>query len=181
LANSGDYSALIHLLFHAPSAVAIIGSNPGADGSGKGISGIAADVAAELGSAGKRVVVVPVATLLRMNPITVPDETSFTRGNAPHVWIWPESAGLRIEFFKPEADSGRGNWLQSLRRHFDSVILDCPRVSGTPGVTEVAAMADAAVIAVEAGRTSKQQIREEQAALQIRGARVVGCILIERS
>jgi Mrp family chromosome partitioning ATPase len=126
-------------------------------------------------------VIVPVHRLLRMNPITPPDETAFAPGNVPQVWLWPAPVGQKIEFFKPRESDDRGSWLDSLRRTFDSVLLDCPHVDGAPGVTEVGAMADAAVLAVEAGVTSKQQIQQNQRALQLRGAKVAGSILIQRS
>jgi Mrp family chromosome partitioning ATPase len=102
------------------------------------------------------------------------------------VWLWPpplrQKVSQKIEFFRP-AESNREtggveNWLDALRRDFDAVILDCPGVEGSPGVTEVAAMADAAVLAVEAGHTSAEQLRHCQQALQFRGTRVVGCILV---
>jgi hypothetical protein len=175
--SSGEYFELIRQLFHDRAAVAIVGSNNG--GSAVSVSSIAEDLAAELGAFGKRVVVVSVNRLLRMNPVTIPDELAFMPGNSPQVWVWPAPAGQKIEFFKSRQD-GRGNWLDSLRLNFDSVVLDCPDLEGSPGVTEVAAMADAAVLAVRAGLASKQQIHEDQRALQLRGARIAGCILIQR-
>jgi hypothetical protein len=53
-------------------------------------------------------------------------------------------------------------------------------VEETPGITEVAVMADAAILIAEAGRTSKQQIQQDQRALQLRGAKVVGSILVQQ-
>lgn len=173
--GSAPYSALIRLLFHGPAAVAIVG------GSGQGASAIVESLAAELGASGKRVILVPVGKLLRMNPIRIPDEMEFVPGNAPRVWIWPVSAGPKVELFRSRDTSVSGNWLDALRRSFDAVLLDCPRVAGAPGITEVASMADATVLAVEAGHVSNEQIRQDQQALQFRGARVVGCILVQPS
>ena len=175
---NGDYIDLIRQLFDEPGAVAIIGCNAG--NPTHVVSEIAGNLAAELGASGRRVLVVLINNLLRMNPIKVPDETAFIPGSTPGVWLWAASASQKIEFFKSREPSAPGNWLDALRRSFDCVVLDCPSLQVVPGVTEVAAMADAAVLAVEAGRTSKQQILQDQQALQLRGARLAGCILIQR-
>jgi hypothetical protein len=175
---SGEYFALIRRLFHGPAVVAVVG-NSGA--STEGVSPIVESLAAELSVVGKRVVIVLVSRLLRMNPITAPDESAFAPGNAPRVWLWPAPTGQKMEFFKSRESDDLGNWLDALRGKFDSVLLDCPHVEGSPGVTELGAMADAAILVVEAGVTSKQQIQQDQWALQLRGAKVAGSILIERS
>ena len=178
---AGEFAAVIRLLFAAPAAVAIVGASDSEEGAYR----IARGLAEELAVSGKRVVVVPVKNLLRMNPINIPDPADFVPAGTPHVWLWPAPVSQKIEFFRPaevpRETGAAGNWLDALRRHFDAVVLDCPSVEGAPGVTEVAAMADAAVLAVRAGRTSTEQLRHSQQALQLRGARVVGCILIQQS
>jgi len=176
---SPEYRELIQHLFHGPTAVAIVGGNFGA--STENVSAIVESLAAELGVFGKRVVIVPVNKLLRMNPITAPNETAFAPTHAPRVWLWPSPASQKIEFFKSRESDDRSNWLDSLRRNFDCVLLDCPHIDEAPGVTEVGAMADAAVLVVETGLTSKHQIQQDQRALQLRGARVAGSILIQGS
>jgi Mrp family chromosome partitioning ATPase len=173
----GEYTELIQQLFHKPAAVAIIGSNSGDPA--EAISQIASALSAELAASGKRVVVVPVHNLLRMNPIKFPEETAFEPGAVPRVWHWPTAITPKVELFKSLEPSGPGNWLDALRRYFDCIVFDCPSLEVAPGVTEVAAMADSAVLAVDAGVTSKQQIQQNQQALQFRGARVAGCILIK--
>jgi Mrp family chromosome partitioning ATPase len=176
---SGEYLELIRHLFLGPTAVAVVGGNSGR--STEGVSAIVQSMAAELAAFGKRVVIVPVNQLLLMNSITAPDEQAFAPGDAQRIWFWPSSASQKIEFFKSRESDTPGNWLDVLRRNFDSVLLDCPHVEGAPGVSEVGAMADAAVLVVETGLTSKQQIRQDQRALQLRGARVAGSILIRRT
>jgi hypothetical protein len=176
---SGEYFALIRHLFYGQAVVAVVG---GDNISSREIaSPIVEKLATELSILGKRVVIVLASKLLEMNPITTPDETAFAPSNSPHVWLWPAPCEQKIEFFKSRGSEDRGNWLDSLRRNFDSVLLDCPHVEGAPGVTELGAMADAAVLVVEAGLTSKRQIQQNQRALQFRGAKVAGCILIQRS
>lgn len=178
VSEAGTYGELIRRLFAGPSAVAIIGSD-----SGLGAGNVCDGIAAELGASGKRVVIVAVDKLLRMNPTPVPDEAVFRSENKPNaaanVWIWPEPAGQRIEFFKSRESAGGGPWLASLRRHFDSVLLDCPALEAA-GATEVAAMADAAVLVVESGRTAKQKILLDQRALQSGGVKLAGCVVIAR-
>ena len=182
----GEYFEVIRQLFRSPTAVAIIGGSRGTGSAGEGVSEISGNLAAELASSGNRVVVVSVALLLRMNAIAIPAETDFTHGERRDVWLWPSREGQKIEFIKTREaaksrEPGPSNWLESLRRDFDFVVLDCPSLEDAPGVTEVAAMADAALLAVEAGRTPKQQIVQDQQALRLRGARVAGCILIQGS
>jgi hypothetical protein len=175
--STREYGGLIHRLFQGPTAVAVVGI-----GLDKGVVGVCEGIARELAESGKRVVVVPVDRLLRMNPITVPGETALMSGIARNVWLWPSPLGRPIEFLNaPESKPGNADsWLEALRRNFDSVLLECPAVDSTFGVTEVAGMADAVVLVVEAGKTSKQQIQHDQRALESRGATLAGCILLRR-
>ena len=182
VSSSGEYGELIGRLFSSPAAVAIIGGHRAANESGRAerVAGIVGDLARELAVTGKRIIIVDVRALFRLNPIAAPNETDFVSGDTPNVWLWPAPGSQKIEFFKSREAPGVGNWLDSLRRRFDCVLLDCPAVEGEPGVAEVAAMADASVLVVEAGTTPKQQIQQEQRALQLKGAKVAGCILVRR-
>jgi len=172
--HPGEYSQLIQRLFQDSSVVAIIGAGP-ADS----VTGICETIASELSRLGKRVVLVSVQRLLPMNPITLPDETTFMPGPARNVWIWPSPMGQQIEFFKPRLPQGAENWLDALRRNFDSVLLDCPAVETAPLGVAIAARADAAVLAVEAARTPKSQILRDQRSLELSGVKLAGCILIK--
>jgi hypothetical protein len=172
---SGEYRHLIRRLFAIPSVVAIGGSGPGDD-----VRKVCDGIAAELAACGKRVVVVPVATALAVNPMEIPDETAFVPGSAPNTWVWPPSNGNQIEFFKYREPVDQESWVGALRRDFDAVLLDCPALGTTPGVGDVMALADAAVLVVEDGRTSKRQLQRDQRALELRGAKLTGCILIKR-
>jgi hypothetical protein len=175
----GPYGELIGNLFRGPAAVALIGAG-GDVSSDASVSSVAETLASELAAQGKRVIIVPVGNLLRLNPIPVPDESSFIPGHTAHVWLWPTSTGQKIEFFKPADPPVPGNWLDALRHKFHAVLLDCPHVQQDHGIAEIAAMSDAAVLAVEAGVTPKFQIQQNQRALQLRGVTVAGCILIHR-
>jgi Mrp family chromosome partitioning ATPase len=165
--RSGDYLDLIRRLFQGRSVVAVVESGSGSRGP-EACRGIAAELAAS----GNRVVIVQVDALLRTSQ--VPDVTACLPGRVPNVSLWPSTAGAPVEFFKSPAPVA-GNWLGSLRREFDSVLLDCP-----PAATAMAAMADAAVLVVEAARTSKQQVQRDQQALQSSGVKLAGCILMRR-
>jgi Mrp family chromosome partitioning ATPase len=175
---SGDYSEVIRQLFKGPAAVAVVGGNRGAE---HGVSRISENLASELAITGKRVIVVVVTRVLQMNPIAVPHEADFTPSKTPHVWTWAPPGGRKTEVFKSLDVCDSGNWLDRLRRTFDAVLLDCPGVEETPGVSEVAAMADAALLVVEAGHTSKRQLQHDQWSLLLRGATVAGFILVQRS
>jgi hypothetical protein len=166
---SGDYEQL-RPLFTAPSAVAIVGQSS---------NNVCESLAKVLASSGKRVIVVPVERLLRINPKEVPDETAFVAGNVPNVWHWPSPLDRQLELFKPRLRAGSGHWLDSLRRNFDAVLLHCECIEATPSAAEITAMADAAVLVVDGFRTAKQQVQREQHALQLTGAKLVGCILIQ--
>ena len=169
---SREYTELIRQLFPSPAAVAVAGTIPGED-----VSGICADLAKELASSGKRVLVASVQKLLRMRPIPVPDATVFLPGEIPNVWSWRTSPGPKLEIFRSPVTTEK-QWLDTLRRNFDSVVLDCSAVSAESDVADVAALADATVLIVEAGKTDKQRIRDLQQTLESRGARVAGIVLV---
>ena len=168
--RSGEYLELIRRHFRPHSAVAIVAAGPA-----RNAADVCEKIAAELAASGNRVVIVPGNALLQMNPGAPPEASDCSPARTPNVWFWPPAAGARIEFFNSNVPSGHpaGPWLDSLRQSFDSVLLDCPSV-------EVAAMADVAVLVVEAGRTTRQQIQHGQRALQLGRVPLAGCILLQR-
>jgi hypothetical protein len=170
--RSGEYLDLIRRLFPSHSVVAIVDSGSGSRGP-EACRGIAAELAAP----GNRVVIVNVASLLRANQL--PDATACQPGRVPNVFLWPSTIGAAVEFFQFPAPS-TGDWLGTLRRAFDSVLLECPPVETAPAAAAIAAMAESAVLVVEAGRTTRQQIQRDQQALQLRGVALAGCILMRR-
>ena len=173
----GEYGELIQRLFQGPTAVAIVGTDVD-----KNVIGVSEGIAKELAASGKRVVLVPVENLLRMNPIEAPRETALMSTIARNVWLWPSPVGQPVGLLKPPepGPAGACNWLDALRRNFDSILLDCPAPDTTFGILEVAAVADKTVMVVEAGRTSGQQVHRQHRALQLRGATLAGCILVRR-
>jgi hypothetical protein len=171
LAPAGRYSDLIARFFQTPAAVAIVS---------RGDARICEDIAAELAAAGKRVIIVPVNALLRMNPVPVPHQPDYVPGRNENVWLWPSPAGANISFFKSRVDLDPVQWLESLRLNFAAVLLDCPAPGTTPGSAEIAAMADAAVLAAEAGVTTKLQVRQDCQLLQSKGVKLAGTILTRR-
>jgi len=171
--HAGEYGELIERLFHDSATVAIIGS-----GCGESAMDVCEEIAAELSGMGKRVILVSVHRLLQSSPEALSEDTVFMPGCAPNVWRWPSFFGRQIESFKPRIPADGESWLDSLRRNFDAVLLDCPALETPPGVAAVAAMADAAVLAVEAARTTKHQMLRDQRALESSGAKLAGCILI---
>jgi Mrp family chromosome partitioning ATPase len=174
LPSSGEYLDLIRTLFQSRAVVAVVDS-----GSGARAPEACRGIAAELAASGNRVVIVQVASLLRMSQF--PDARACLPGRAPNVSLWPGTAGAPVEFFQsPASAPSDGNWLASLRRDFDAVLLECPPVETAPAAAAIAAMADATVLVIEACRTTKQQIQRDQQALQLRGVKLAGCILMRR-
>jgi Mrp family chromosome partitioning ATPase len=99
--------------------------------------------------------------------------------NSPNVWFWPD--GLDTDAAGESAEQpGESGWLGYLCSEFDVVLLDCRATDFTTTAAEVAAMADAAVLVVEAAETPKQQIQRVQHILEMSGVRLAGCILMQR-
>ena len=167
-----EFRGLIHRLFHGHSAAAFIG--PGSDSP---TSEACWELARELAVDGNRVVIVDVDRMLHVTPL--PGPSACSPGLASNVWIWPSGADASIESL-PSAPSGESDWLISLRKAFDAVLLDCPALETEPAAAEIAARADAGVLVVEAGHSKKKQIRQDERALERRGVNLVGCILMRR-
>ena len=174
--SSGEYLDLIRRHFHPHSAVAIVPA-----GAGRNAADVCENIAAELAASGNRVVIVSVDALLRMNPAATPHESDCIPGRTPKVWLWPSAAGTQGLLKSRAPEDPAANWLDSLRLTFDAVLLDCPAAETAPAAAPHAALADVAMLVVEAGRTTRQQIQRDQRALQSRGVKLAGCILIEQS
>jgi Mrp family chromosome partitioning ATPase len=171
--RSGEYLDLVRRLCQTNSIIAVVNS-----GSGTRSPEACRGIAAELAASGNRVVIVQVAELLRMREL--PDANDCLPGRVPNVFLWPSTTGSPVEFFPAATPApSAGNWLGSLRRKFDSVLLDCPPLENASAAA-IAAMADAAVLVVEAGQTTKQQIQRDQHLLGSRNIKLAGCILMRR-
>ncbi len=171
--RASEYAELIQRLFQDLSVVAIIGS-----GAGNGVTGICEGIASELSRLGKRVALVSVNALLQANPIALSTETASMREVGRNVRRWPSPAGQQIEFLRSRTPVEAKNWLDTLRHDFDAVLLDCPALETTPGGAAIAAMADAAVLAVDGTKTPKHQILLDQRLLLLNGVKLAGSILI---
>lgn len=172
--RSGDYATLIHRLFRGHSALAVIGIGQRSRSS-EAVRGIAS----ELGTSGNRVVIVKPEDLLRAD--TSAERPGYRMDNAPNVWFWPDGLDTSTDLDGESAEQpGESGWLGYLCREFDVVLLDCRATDFTTTAAEVAAMADAAVLVVEAVETPKQQIQRVQRILEMSGVRLAGCILMQR-
>ena len=169
-----EYAELIQRFFQGPAVVAIIGA-----GLGNEVTGVCEGIASELSRLGKRVVLVSVHALLQANSVAPCDEATLMPGIGRNVWQWPSPVGQKIEPVKPRTPAAAENWLDSLRHDFDSILLDCPALESAPGGVAIAAMAEAAVLGVDAARTSKHQILLDQRVLRLSGVKLAGCILIK--
>jgi hypothetical protein len=85
-----------------------------------------------------------------------------------------------MEFPKVHLLARTAHWPDALRLKFDAILLECPALGDKAGVVEVMALADAAVLVAEAGRTSKHRVQRDQRALELKGAKLAGCILIKK-
>jgi len=172
--RSAVYADLVRRYFHGRRALAVT-----AAGSGRAAQHTCRRLAAELAASGNRVVVVDVSAMLRTGPHC--DPAACLPSKAHNVWTWPSPAGERVEFFKSAAPAAEaGSLVDSLCRIFDSVLLDCPAPETEPAAAEIAALADAAILVAEAGRTTKQQVERSQRELQSAGVTLAGCILMRR-
>ena len=172
--RSGDYATLIHRLFRSHSALAVIGIGQRSRSS-EAVKGIAS----ELGTSGNRVVIVKPEDLLRAETSTA--RSGYRMDNSPNVWFWPDGLDTSTDGADESVEQpGESGWLGYLCREFDVVLLDCRATEFTTTATEVAGMADAAVLVVEAVETPKQQIQRVQRILEISGVRLAGCILMQR-
>lgn len=194
--SPAGYVELIRRVFHGCSVVAVVGCDI------DDAAGVCDDIAAELAASGKRVVVVSSDKLLKLGEQGLPDSNpalaaaesgcvpGTVPGAAPNVWHWPAPPAQQLRFFRSANLPRQGppdpdKWLNMLRQNFDSVLFSCLALEqdkpGTEtGIVDIAAAADMTVLVVEAGRTTRQRILHDQRALQSRGARLAGCILVRR-
>jgi hypothetical protein len=173
------YGDLIERLFEVPSVVAILGAGCAGE-----VTDVCEGIATELSAVGKRAVVVSVCSLLFPDhPVADGDLSPAAElvdsGESRRYWRWPGRTAQRAESIGSRRAGSAQKWLDSLRSNFDAVLLDCQTVERMPGGTAVGAMADAAVLVVDARRTSKDQIIRDQRALQLTGVKLAGCILRE--
>src|ERR1035437_1994843 len=112
--RSGEYLDLIRSLFQSHSVVAVVDS-----GSGSRAPEACRGISAELADSGNRVVIIQVASLLRMSQL--PEASACLPGRVPNVSLCPGTAGAPVEFFHslaPATEPSAGNWLGALRRNF---------------------------------------------------------------
>ena len=168
-----EYGELTRRVFHARAAVAVVGVDPA-----EPVSEICIRIAADLAASNRRVLVVSVEKILSMDPISVPDHTGFTPAS-PNLWTWQSPASPKLEIFRSQPSAG-ADWLDTLRRSFDFILLDCSFLRVESGATQVAAAADQTVLVVHESQTEKQQLRSVQRRLQFAGARLTGSILVRQ-
>jgi hypothetical protein len=167
--HRGDYTELIRRLRdHSTLAVINAGSGSRSDAACTGI-------ARELNASGKRVVIVHLTGTDRM-----PGVTTYVPGESPNVSLWPNAPDGSVEFFQRSITPAlESEWLSELRPKFDAVLLDCSRAERAHAA-QFAAKADVAVLVVEAGRITKEQIQREQRGLHLAGVNLAGCILMQQ-
>jgi hypothetical protein len=174
LPHSGEYAELIRRFFRSPTSLALIGASAPTR-----TAEAARGIAAEIGSLGARAVIVKVDQLVGVD--SPPAGARCAREGALNVWLCPQPSAASVEFAQnPEGAHVESDWLSSLARDFDAVLLECPAIEISPLAVEMASFCDAAVLVVEAGRTVRQQIQDVQRTLVIRGVKLAGCVLMKR-
>ena len=73
------------------------------------------------------------------------------------------------------------NTLQTLRRQYKYVLVDCGPVNGSQDIARLAPLVDGIVLVVEANRTRREQILYAQRTIEDAKGRVVGCVLNKRT
>jgi len=172
LASAYEPPERIHDMFPPHSAVALFGA-------GNPATRACEQVASELFLANRRVVIVPVLTLLHTRPLPNPNLTGARQALDGTFWLWPAARARTFEAVNAQTSQSDLDWMSSLRSNFDLVLLDCPGLETTPRCAAIALMAQSALLAVEANRTSRQQIIQTQHALQSSGIRLDGSILVQ--
>ncbi|HEX3744320.1 MAG TPA: hypothetical protein VHW09_10335 [Bryobacteraceae bacterium] len=170
--RSTEYGDLVRRICRTRSVLAVVGA-----GAGSRSKDAVRGIAGALAGAGHRVVIVDVNALLENGPLAARD---FAAGPFPNIKLWPPSDPGENLFQPVRLPGAHSEWLPSLRREFDVVILDCPPLQSDPAAVDIAAMADAAVLVVESGVTSKRQIKLDQRHMELQGVKLAGCILMDR-
>ena len=70
--------------------------------------------------------------------------------------------------------------MHQLRNKFRYIGVDCPALSSSSDVLGLAPLVDGVVLVVEAGRTTKQQIRNAERQIEGAGGKIMGLILNKR-
>lgn len=188
---SDAYRTLRTNLLFAPGGGAIrtLVVTSAAPGEGKTIT--AANLAVTLAREGKRVLIVDGdLRRSRLNRLfgvpSSPGLTDFLATDGAQVLVTPTAVdGL---FLLPNgrphpnpsellrSDTLRA-LLEAMAAHFDVVVVDTPPVLAAPDSLIVAAMADAVVFVVRAGRTDRDMAADALAQLTAVGAQVIGAVL----
>jgi Mrp family chromosome partitioning ATPase len=171
--RAGEYAGIAGCLLRAGSVIAVIGADPTVR-----TAAVERGIAAELGAGGKRVVVVPAEGLSRAE--VLPPAAACVPSAELNVWLCGRTAEGTVDFFPPPVrPSAPPDRLHEFRRAFDVVLLDCA-TADAPGVLDLAAKADAAVLVVDAGRTARQQVQRTRRVLDLAGVKLAGCVLMQR-
>jgi hypothetical protein len=126
----------------------------------------------------RRVLVVDGWSLLSIPSEESLNSTPFIRtDDTAGVWSWP---GNRTTRHRP-CNGGRERhflsaWMDRMRRDFDYVLVECPPVDAESGTVVPAILAERVVLVVSDTKP-RNEITLVQNVLEIRGARVAGCVL----
>jgi Mrp family chromosome partitioning ATPase len=147
---------------------------------GEGVTHVCRSVASELAATRKSTVVVVSGWVLaeKEDSDDLGGLASQPLTGAPEVWVWPEErTGPAATVVQDRVPYEFNLVLEQLRREYDFVLLDCPAVEFGRAGTALAAKAQRTILVVEEGRAPRRAVAGAQRSLEIRGARLAGCVL----
>lgn len=169
ITRTGEFTGLACRFCRHRCVMAVVGAEKGTR-----TNSASRGIAAELASNGRRVVIVRVDDLARAG--SVPSVRACSPSGIPNVWVWPSNAESGVDFYQmPEEDAIEADWLGALRSEFDCLLLEC-----STRRLEIAALADSAVLVIEAGKSARDQVKATQRSLERNGVKLAGCILMQQ-
>lgn len=180
-AGSAPYAELIYDLFGEQKdgvVCAFISARPG-EGSGETSRGVAFGLAYSAEIRRRRIALIDGTSLLSGRSLSemVPIEDP-SCAEPSGVWTWPAGRGstFRAEIVSPLTLTDS---LTALRAKYDYVIIDCPSADSAGLAASLAASADKTVLVVRAGGARRGEILNARSMLSLRGAPLVGCVLLD--
>ncbi len=172
----GRYDELIERVFGGLEPVRVVAF--AAVSSGQAVQHVTRGVASALTFGNeRRVLVVDGWSLLSIASEEGLNSTACARtDDHSEVWSWPGNrAGNRRSIKNSRERHFLAAWLDRMRRDFDYVLLECPPVDVDSNAFP--AMLAERVVLVVSDTKPRKEIRLAQSILEIRGARVAGCVL----
>jgi hypothetical protein len=181
-AGSVAYAELVYDLFEGQKdglVCAFISARQG-EGSSAACRGVAFGLACSAEARRRRIALIDGVSLLSGRPLSELTPMEGPSNAEPlGIWSWLATEGptQTSEVLPPFA---LADSLVALRAKYDYVILDCPPTDSAGLAASLAASADKVVLVVREGGARRREILDARNALALRGAPLVGCVLLDR-